>query len=81
MGFAQIEYKEIWVFVPKIYELNDLKGVISHEIGHIIEMKYSTTPENIEGNEELHELKADFYMDFYLLVDKVVTNVMCLISK
>lgn len=45
MGFAQIEDKEIWVFVPKEYNLKDLKETIAHEIGHIIELQY---PKNQE---------------------------------
>ena len=75
MGFAQLDEKLVWVFVPKEYELKDLKETIAHEIGHIVEMQYPTNPEQIEANDELHEMKADHYMNFYLLVDKIVTYV------
>ena len=75
MGFAQLNEKLVWVFVPKEYDIKDLKETIAHEIGHIVEMEYPTNTEQIETNDELHEMKADHYMNFYLLVDKVVTNV------
>ncbi len=75
MGFAQLDEKLVWVFVPKEYDIKDLKETIAHEIGHIIETKYTTNPEQIEANDELHEMKADHYMNFYLLVDKIVTDV------
>lgn len=75
MGFAQIDEKIIWVFIPKKYRLKDLKSVIAHEVGHIIEMKYPANPDETEEAAELHEMKADYYMDFYLLVDKIVADV------
>lgn len=75
MGFAQLDEKLVWVFVPKGYDLKDLKETIAHEIGHIVEMEYRTNPEQIESNDELHEMKANHYMDFYLLVDKIVADV------
>mgnify|MGYP003405101418 CR=1 FL=1 len=79
MGFASIDEKILWVFVPKKYDLKELKETIAHEIGHIIEMEYPTNPEQIESNDELHELKADHYMNFYLLVDKIVDDIiLCL---
>ncbi len=79
MGFASIDEKILWVFVPKKYNLKELKETIAHEIGHIIEMEYPTNPEQIESNDELHELKADHYMNFYLLVDKIVDDIiLCL---
>jgi DNA replication initiation complex subunit (GINS family) len=68
------------VFVPKEYDLKDLKETISHEIGHIVEMEYPTNPEQIEANDELHEIKADHYMNFYLLVDKIVTDAVCALA-
>ena len=40
MGFAEIDEKTIWVFLPKEYNIQDLKQTIAHEIGHIIEIKY-----------------------------------------
>ena len=75
MGFAQLDEKLVWVFVPKEYDIEDLKETIAHEIGHIVEMEYPTNPEQIETNDELHEMKADHYMNFYLLVDKIVTDI------
>lgn len=75
MGFANIDEKEIWIFVPKIFNLNDLKETVAHEIGHIIEMEYPTNPDQTDKNFDLHELKADHYMNFYLLVDKIVSQV------
>ena len=75
MGFAQLDEKLVWVFVPNEYDIKDLKETIAHEIGHIVEMEYPTNPEQIEANDELNEMKADHYMNFYLLVDKIVTDV------
>ncbi len=77
MGFAVIDDKEIAVFIPKECNLIDLKGVVSHEIGHIIELEYPKNFEQTETdeNDELHELKADHYMEFYLLVDKIVDEI------
>ncbi len=80
MGFAQLDEKLVWVFVPKEYCLNDLKETIAHEIGHIVEMEYPKNPEQIEANDERHEMKADHYMNFYLLVDKAVANVVRALS-
>jgi uncharacterized protein YjaZ len=41
MGFAQIDDKEIWIFVPPQYDLADLIQTIAHEVGHIVEMKHT----------------------------------------
>lgn len=75
MGFANIDDKIVWVFVPRGYKLKDLKETIAHEIGHIIEMEYPTNPEQIEANDELQERKANHYMNFFLLVDRIVFDV------
>ena len=75
MGFAQIDDKLIWIFVPEIYHLTDLKETIAHEVGHIIEFKHTSNAEQIEENDELHEIKAEYYMNYYLLVDKIVSIV------
>lgn len=75
MGFAQLNEKIISIFVPQKYSLTDLKETIAHEIGHIIEIKYPNNPEQIEVNDIIHEMKADHYMNFYMLVDKIVSDV------
>jgi hypothetical protein len=75
MGFADSVGKIVWVFVPVGYKLRDLKEIIAHEIGHIIEMQYPTNPEPIEANDELQEMKANHYMNFFLLVDYIVADV------
>lgn len=75
MGFAVIYKKEVFIFVPKKYDLKELKETVAHEIGHIIELEYPTNPEQNDENDELHELKADHYMNFYLLVDKIVYDI------
>jgi hypothetical protein len=82
MGFACIEDKEVWIFIPKEYKLKELKETIAHEIGHIIELKYPTNPPTLtDKNEYLHELKADHYMSFYSLVDKIVTDVVSVLIE
>ncbi len=63
MGFANIDKKEIWIFVPKFYSL-----------------KYATNFKQIEANDEFHESKADYYMNFYLLVDKIFNDITNLLS-
>lgn len=81
MGFALIDEKKVWIFVPKDYQLQELKATISHEIGHIIEMKHAINPEQIEDNLELHEIKANYYMNFYLIVDSIVSKVLCFLEN
>ncbi len=81
MGFAQIDDKEIWIFVPQEYDMMDLKETISHEMGHIVEFKYPNNVEQIESNRELHELKADHYMDYYMVTDEIIMAAMRVISK
>jgi hypothetical protein len=73
MGFAQIEDKEVWIFVPKEYNLKDLKETVAHEIGHIIDGGFKKNPAS--RMMKLHEVKADHYMNFYLLVDKIVNDI------
>lgn len=81
MGFASIDEKIIWIFVPDNYSIKDLKETIAHEIGHIIEAGYQTNPEQVDENDELHEAKAEHYMNFYILVDKIVNDVMSACSQ
>lgn len=81
MGFSSIDEKIVWVFIPKEYDLKEIKETIAHEIGHIIEMEYPTNPEQIESHDELHELKADHYMNFYLLVDKIVDDIILYLNN
>jgi len=76
MGFSQIDTKTIWIFVPKEYDLKDLKETIAHEIGHITEIPYPINPEQTDINDDIHEMKADYYMNFYIFVDKIVSDVL-----
>lgn len=75
MGFAEIERKNIWIFLPQKYSLSDLKKVVAHEVGHIIELKHVANPEQIEMYDSLHEEKADHYMNYYILVDKIIDRI------
>lgn len=78
MGFAAIEgEKEIWVFIPKDCDENNLKETIAHEIGHITDSNFPTHPS--VGDYEQNEAKADHYMNFFMLVDKIFTKVTTLI--
>lgn len=72
MGFAQIDDKEIWVFIPAEYNKSNLSSTIAHEIGHIIELEHPDNPEQIEGNDSLHEIKANHYEAYYVLVNKIL---------
>lgn len=76
MGFAQIDEKTIWIFVPEKCLLHDLRATVAHEIGHIIEMEYPTNFEQSEENDDLHEMKADHYMNFYLLVSEIIDHIL-----
>ena len=79
MGFAQLNEKLVWVFVPKEYDLKDLKETIAHEIGHIINGGFKNNPAPRMRN--LHEKKADHYMNFYLLVDKIVSDIVGMLNS
>lgn len=70
MGFSQLDDKLVWIFVPKEYDLKDLKETIAHEIGHIIEGGFKHNPAPRMRN--LHEKKANHYMNFYLLTDEII---------
>jgi len=75
MGFANIDDKIIWIFVPKHPDIDDIKTTIAHEVGHIIEFNHQSNLEQIDENDEMHEAKANYYMNYYLLVDKMVNIV------
>lgn len=64
MGFANIEDKEIWVFVSNDFDEEELGETIAHEIGHIIETGFTE-----DGDPEE---KAEFYESFYSTVRKVL---------
>ncbi len=65
MGFADIDNKIIWVYLPDNYDLIDLKKTIAHEVGHL-------QSNNIIGGEEV---KANYYEDYFILVDKIINKV------
>ncbi len=75
MGVTSINDKEIWVFVPPVYDIMELKRTIAHEVGHIIEFNYPKNIEQIDGNDELHELKANHYSKFYMVTDDIVNAI------
>lgn len=77
MGFAAIETKEIWIFVPKKYKLQDLKETIAHEFGHLMAFEYSENQED----DEFQELKANHYSDFFLLTDNIIEKVVYLLKN
>lgn len=72
MGFSSLDDKEIWIFVPKNCKAEEFESTIAHEVGHIIEFKHPTNPEQIEENDELHEQKAEHYEQYYMLVRELV---------
>ena len=71
MGFAQPDGKKIWIFLPERYSYIDLGAVVAHEIGHIVEFKFSGK----KLTDEQHEAKADHYMDYFLLVNKIIHKI------
>lgn len=74
MGFAEPDSKTIWVFIPEKRKLSDLKELVAHEIGHVVEVNYNNTPTLAEGH-CIEEAKADFFMNFFMLVDKIVSRI------
>lgn len=76
MGFSNIDGKEIWVFAPEKWNLFELKQIVAHEVGHIVELKHNLNPAQSDDNDDLHELKADHYMNFFMLVDNIVSQIL-----
>jgi len=72
MGFSEISGKQLWIFLPKKYEPEEFESTIAHEVGHIIDLKHTVNPEQIEENDELHELKANYYEGYYMTVRRIV---------
>lgn len=79
MGFAQPDGKLIWIFIPDVYDLRDLKETIAHEVGHIVEGGFKKNP--AARMLKLNELKANHYMDFYMLVDKIVSSIINILER
>lgn len=65
MGFADVENNIIWIYIPDRHDLKDIKKTIAHEVGHLHKS-------NIKGGEES---KAQYYEDFYMLVDNIKNKV------
>jgi hypothetical protein len=76
MGFSQIDDKEIWVFVPKDASEEEIGETLAHEVGHIIVPEFITNPEQIDGNDELHEQKAEYYKNYYMTVRRMLNKAM-----
>lgn len=76
MGFAQIDDKEIWLFIPADFNNKQVMEVVAHEIGHLMDFPLAT-PEQIDENDELHEKKADHYMNYFSLVMEAYTKIFC----
>lgn len=72
MGFAIIEDKEIFIFIP-IGNQNCYKSTIAHEIGHIIEGGFKKNP--TPRMNKLHEKKAEHYEYYFNLVTKIINYV------
>jgi len=76
MGFSQIDDKEIWVFVPKNASEDEIGETLAHEVGHIIVPEWTYNPEQIDGTEEQHEQKAEFYENYYMTVRRMLVKTM-----
>jgi hypothetical protein len=76
MGFSQIDDKEIWVFVPKVASEEEIAETLAHEVGHIIVPEWTYIPEQIDGTEEQHEEKAEFYENYYMTVRRILAKTM-----
>lgn len=71
-GFASIDDKEIWILAMKGHSQLDLTHTLAHEVGHIIEFSHPFNPEQVDGNDDLHEQKADHYAGFFMLVNQIL---------
>lgn len=73
-GFACIEDKEIWIFVPtKAFDHRDMEDTVAHELGHIIEFKFLANPDNEDY--DLNEQKAEYYEKFYRTVREISNKI------
>jgi hypothetical protein len=79
MGFSQIDDKEIWVFIPKNASEEEIGETLAHEVGHIIVPEWTCNPEQIDGTEELHEQKAEFYENYYMSVRRMLAKTIQLV--
>ena len=67
-GFANIEDKIIHLFIYNKDDLIEIENTIAHEVGHIIEGGFKKSPPNKSRYDKRHELKANHYQDYYMLV-------------
>lgn len=79
MGFAMLEEKIIWVFIPKGNKKECYRSTIAHEVGHIIEGGFKKNP--APRMNKLHELKAEHYENYYNLVSDIINQVEIKINK
>lgn len=82
-GHAEIEEKEIYIFVPEFPTDNDLWAVVAHEIGHVIEFHHDPVPVSVsiddpmgEEKAEVHERRAEFFENFFLDVIKISQTIL-----
>lgn len=73
MGFANIEDKEIWVYIPDNNPKEDYRLTIAHEIGHIIEGGFKRNP--APRMAKLHEKKAEHYEEYFKTVMEIINHV------
>jgi hypothetical protein len=64
MGFAEPDTNQIWIFIPKLFNLYDLNRTIAHEVGHLM-----TLPEDEP------ETKAEHYESYFDLVNEIIVRV------
>lgn len=76
MGYAQIEDKFIWIFIPPNKPVGeDLPRTIAHEVGHCIESSYRRDLTE-DSEDALHEEKANHYEEFFVLSNNIYTKIL-----
>ena len=75
-GFADIEDKEIYIFVPKHYKKMDLSLTVAHEIGHIISPSEINHVDLSKDHDEYQAMLFEgFYRDVVSIVDEIALAV------
>lgn len=73
MGFAYLQEKQIWVFIPTGNKPECYRSTIAHEVGHVIEGGFKKNPS--ARMIQLHEKKAEHYENYYMLVSEIIEHV------
>lgn len=81
MGFAEIENKIVWIFIPPFpTSYNDILLTVAHELGHIVENGFKKNPPQKQRYFHKHEQKAVHYENFVkdaIEITKLIYDELC----